>query len=274
MFAHQKFQDQVRHPSDQALWEGMVRGFGACSSRPLWQSKVLGGIDRCQPEVDQPMILEICAYSPSAARQAWCAGADRVELCDSPSAGGISPPSGWFSEFSPADRQRLVVMVRPDGGGFVYSAFQLDQMIASITWLRENAMAGAVVFGALTADGEVDCVACRRLIQAAQGLPCVFHRAFEQVRDHRQGLADLIDCGFQRLLCGLSLPQLVALKSLAGERLTIMPGGGIRSHNMSAYLAAGFTEIHSSARLHAPCLPDESELAKLVHCVRQPQVWA
>jgi copper homeostasis protein len=159
-------------------------------------------------------------------------------------------------------------MVRPDGGGFVYSPFQLDQMLASITWLRENALAGALVFGALTAEGEVDCVACRRLIEAARGLPCVFHRAFEQLRDHRQGLADLIDCGFQRLLCGLSLPQLVALKSLAGERLTIMPGGGIRSHNVGGYLAAGFTEIHSSARLHDPCVPDESELARLIACLR------
>jgi copper homeostasis protein CutC len=41
-----------------------------------------------------------------------------------------------------------------------------------------------------------------------------------------------------------------------------MPGGGIRSHNIHAYLQAGFTEIHSSARIH-DLLPDTNELQKL-----------
>jgi copper homeostasis protein len=209
-----------------------------------------------------PALLEICAFTADAAMAALQAGANRVELCDSPYLDGISPPESWFHNIPASMHPQLSVMVRPRGGSFCMTDEEIDLMELEIQQVAANNRAGAVVFGLLTPTGEIDVPACRRLLKAASGLQTVFHRAFDIVTDKSQALETLIECGFNRLLCGLPLNELIALKEQAEGRICIMPGGGIRSHNIQAYLQAGFTEIHSSARIH-DLLPDTNELQKL-----------
>jgi copper homeostasis protein len=208
-------------------------------------------------------IAEICAFTPEAAILALDAGAPRIELCDAPEQDGISPPESWFYEIPAHFHPQLAVMVRPRGGSFCMSESEIAQMEAEIIRLRTHKQAGALVFGLLTPNNEIDVPACQRLLTAAESLPCVFHRAFDIVPNPEKSLQTLIDLGFTRLLCGLPLPELLNLKEITGGRISIMPGGGVRSHNVQSFLDAGFTEVHSSAR-NGGLLPDPNELKHII----------
>ena len=208
-------------------------------------------------------IAEICAFSAEAAIMALSAGASRIELCDAPEQDGISPPEAWFQTIPSHHHAQLAVMVRPRGGSFCMSNDEVEMMDQEIIRLRIQRQAGAVVFGLLTPENEIDVPACQKLLKAAGDLPCVFHRAFDLVPHPEKSLQTLIDLGFQRLLCGLPLPELIKLKEIANSRITIMPGGGLRSHNVKSFLDAGFTEIHSSARAGS-LLPDPKELKHII----------
>lgn len=214
-------------------------------------------------------LLEICAFSTQAAITAINAGADRIELCANPELDGISPPFSWYAQLPGLHYNKLAIMVRPRGGNFVYSDEEISQMEQEIILLRHEIQPAAVVFGALTADNDVDEVTCKRLVQAAQGMEVVFHRAFDQLADPLSGLQKVIDCGFHRILCGLPMDKLLELKAEASGRIVIMPGGGIRSANIKTFMDAGFEEIHTSARLYDAVQPDEAELRLLIEMIKK-----
>ena len=79
--------------------------------------------------------------------------------------------------------------------------------------------------------------------------------------------------GCSRILTGLGATSLETLLALKGEAtLELLPGGGIRAHNASRYLEAGFDQIHSAALhdYHAnPPLPDRAETLALLDLCRQ-----
>ncbi len=210
-------------------------------------------------------LLEICAFTPHAAIMALNAGAQRVELCAEPNLDGISPPESWYHLIPENLHTKLAVMVRPRGGSFCMNEQEILQMELEIRQLREKQRAAAVVFGILTPDLQIDMAACIRLLAAAGPMETVFHRAFDSIPNPHDALEQLIALGFTRMLCGLPLPMLLELKRQAAGKITIMPGGGIRSVNVQDYLQAGFTEIHSSARLTASLDPDEAELQRLIN---------
>ncbi len=121
-------------------------------------------------------------------------------------------------------------MVRPRAGNFTYSSDEWAQMHASGLALRKSGCT-CFGFGGITAKGRLDIPRCKQFIQAV-GLPCVLHRAFDELSDPIQGLEDAVSAGFSRILTGygsMDLRVLRELKKQAGQRIEILPGGGIRS---------------------------------------------
>jgi copper homeostasis protein len=217
------------------------------------------------------MVLEICAYSISAAQMALDAGADRVELCAAPESDGVSPPFEWIAELPLEHQSRLAVMLRPRAGDFVYQRNELDTMETELNRLCTQTPVQALVFGVLNTDGTVNAGACAHLVRAARNKnkQSVFHRAIEQTLNPFKALETIIECGFDRVLCGFEISLLLELRELAAGRIVIMPGGGVRSYNAMQYLQLGFTEIHSSARSpESGHLPDICELKALIDLVK------
>ena len=134
----------------------------------------------------------------------------------------------------------------------VYTDREVQVMEQDIGALR--GMAGGLVFGALTPRGDVDLPVMRRLMQAAQGLPVTFHRAFDRCRDPFAALEQIIDLGCRRILTSGQQPSaaqgidlLRQLRQRAAGRIIIMPGGGVTPDNAADILArTGCTEIHAS----------------------------
>ena len=94
------------------------------------------------------------------------------------------------------------------------------------------------------------------LIALARPLSVTFHRAFDMTRDGRRSLDELIGLGVERVLTsGLEssalegLPVLAELVRQAGERIVVMPGGGITERNVGRIVTgSGAREVHISAR--------------------------
>ena len=176
--------------------------------------------------------------SLEAAVAAVRSGADRIELCENLSVGGMTPCAALMRQAREQIAVPIFAMIRPRGGDFVYSAAEFEEMKRQIGLARAAGMDG-VVFGILTRDRQVDVARNSVLVKLAAPLPVTFHRAFDELVDLVQGLEDVIAAGAIRVLtsggaataeagCG----ELAALVRQAGERITILPGGGIRPANL------------------------------------------
>ena len=200
-------------------------------------------------------ILEICAGSVESAIAARDGGAQRIELCAALEVGGVTPSAGLIAEARKIDGLTLNVIIRPRGGDFLYNEYETACMEQDIRTCKQLGVDG-VVIGALTADGDIDTVLCKRLIAAAKGMSITFHRAFDMCRDPKKALEELIAMGCDRVLTSgqaataeAGIPLLKELVQQAGRRIIIMPGCGVNSNNAAAILSAtGATEIHASAR--------------------------
>jgi copper homeostasis protein len=144
------------------------------------------------------------------------------------------------------------VLIRPRTGDFVYSVEEIETILEDIEAARELGVDG-IVTGALTPE---DCIAVaetRAFVVAAGGLPVTFHRAFDMVADPSQALEELIDIGVQRILTSgrkstaLDGADVIAkLVDQAGDRITIVAGGGIRESNVREVIErCRVKEVHS-----------------------------
>jgi copper homeostasis protein len=83
-----------------------------------------------------------------------------------------------------------------------------------------------------------------------------FHRAFDRVKDPMRSLEEIVDLGCARILTSglrpnvdLGKDMLRMLVAAAGDRITIMPGSGVRSANVLELAKfTGARAFHSSAR--------------------------
>jgi copper homeostasis protein len=212
--------------------------------------------------------VEICVGDVPSAAVAEAAGADRVELCADLCVGGTTPSLGTVAVALRTLRVIGVwVMVRPRGGDFRVSPVEEEVMLADIAAIRElpnpHGLGLGVVFGALTAAGDLDLPVLRRLVEGAGSLPVTVHKAFDEITDQHRALDELMDLGVSAVLTSGGAPtalagadRIAALRAQAGERLRIIAGGGVRSHNVREVLAGtGATEVH----LRAPVLQDGRE---------------
>jgi copper homeostasis protein len=199
-------------------------------------------------------LLEVCCGSLDDAIEAERGGADRVELCSCLFFGGLTPSIGSVIEAKRRLKVPVIVMIRPRGGGFCYT----EPEFAAMQRDAEAALAqGAdgIVFGILNSDGTVDIDRNRRLRELTAERESVFHRAIDVTPDPFRALDELIDLGFTRVLTSgqeASVPEglemIQRLLEHAGNRIVVMPGGGIRPQAVREVIArTGCRQIHVAA---------------------------
>ena len=218
------------------------------------------------------MIYEFCAENFERVPAAIVGGAGRIELCDNLAVGGTTPSIGTIqmvTDYCHDHQTRVFCMIRPRGGSFCYSDAELDVMDLDLCAACGLGVDG-VVFGCVANRGGsniVDERALSRLMEAvsdARGaregetLDLTFHMAFDALESEAQldAIDMLSDCGFTRILthggaAGTpieeNLDHLSKLIEYAGDRLKILPGGGITTVNRDAVAAAlGVEELHGT----------------------------
>jgi copper homeostasis protein len=201
-------------------------------------------------------ILEICCYNLDSALIAADAGADRVELCADPAAGGTTPGIGLIKTVRKKIGIELYPIIRIRGGDFLYSAEEFDVMLHEVEACKSAGCEG-VVIGILLPDGRVDKIHSSRLVEKAYPMGVCFHRAFDWTVNPFEALEDIIEIGCERILSSgqqpkaiLGAPLLKELVVQADGRIQIMPGSGVRASNIiDLKNATGTMHFHSSARM-------------------------
>jgi copper homeostasis protein len=213
-------------------------------------------------------LVEAAVETLEDALAAELAGTDRIELCANLEVGGTTPSAQLIASVVAQAHHPVFVMIRPRGGDFVYAADEIDAMIEDTDRAKSLGIAG-IVTGALRSDGSVDVESMRRLMSPAAGLPVTFHRAFDVAANRTEALEQVIDLGASRVLtsggAATALDGASAIAELvdqAGERISIIAGGGIREHNVRDVIArTRVREVHSR-------LVDEGGMRSLVGVVR------
>ncbi len=200
--------------------------------------------------------------SVEAATASQAGGAGRIELCANLDVGGTTPCAALVGRCVAAVNIPVFAMVRPRGGDFVYTDDEAGAMERDVLAM---AAAGAhgVVFGALRANGALDVPLMRRLVDLARPLPITCHKAIDNSRDLPEALDALLGLGVDRVLTSGGAPTAAAgaamiarLVRQAGDRLVVIAGGGVRTHNVAALVhATSVREVHARllpAREDAP----------------------
>jgi copper homeostasis protein len=199
--------------------------------------------------------LEVIGFDLVSCVAAEQYGADRIELCANPHEGGTTPSYGMIELARKHTTIELFPIIRPRGGDFLYSELEFRAMIADIRQCSQLGCDG-VVIGMLSTDGRIDIDRCAELIHHAGPMQVTFHRAFDRVKDPLESLEAVIGLGCSRVLTSgqhpnvdLGKTMLRTLVEAAGDRITIMPGSGVRSNNVAELAKfTGARAFHSSAR--------------------------
>ncbi len=206
------------------------------------------------------ILLEVCVEDANGLQAAINGGAGRIELCSALGLGGLTPSPGLMAE---AARSPIPVMamIRPRAGGFVWSTEDLRQMKADIAAARTAGLAG-VVLGASRPDGRLDEWMLATLLQEAGGMDTTLHRCFDLTPDKLQALETAIHLGFRRILTSGGAPSapegadtLQSLFQHAANRITLMPGAGIRPETLPSLRHLPLREIHASCSMPEPEAP-------------------
>lgn len=219
------------------------------------------------------LVREFCAENMTVVPTAIAAGADRIELCDNLAVGGTTPSFGVIERtvaYAHERAVRVMVMIRPRGGDFVYTQDELAMMEADARIALALGADGVVVgclWSAPHGDGFVldrpaleHLMAIVREAEANRGskVDVTFHMAFDELPRAAQPAAidELTELGVTRILThggpagaplADTLPHLRALVEHAAGRMVVLPGGGV-THANAAEVARelGVREVHGT----------------------------
>ncbi len=203
--------------------------------------------------------IEVCIDNLESLSNAIAGGANRIELCSSLALGGLTPSYGLMKQAVRYSSVPIYAMIRPRQGDFLYSSDDIESMLQDIFIAKQLGLQG-VVFGALTAQGNIDESVCRQLMQAAQGMGVTFHRAIDQCQDYATALEQIVALGCQRILTsGLAptaeqgITTIAKMNKLAQGRISIMAGAGVNASNAKYIIDhSQIQEIHLSAKTTRP----------------------
>ena len=196
------------------------------------------------------IIREICIENCTRLDELAEKGADRVELNNNMAEGGTTVSYGVAENAMLRCRTagiKVMSMIRPRGGDFVYSETELAIMLKDLEILCGLGTDG-IVFGCLTASGSLDREKILTLIKAAKSicfgvskLDLVFHMAFDHINKDEQleSLRWLGDNGITRILTHGSANQADPIQNnysrlkeyIAAGGIEILPGGGVTADN-------------------------------------------
>ena len=199
------------------------------------------------------MIIEICATTLNSVINAQRAGADRIELCEEYLVGGVTPSLDFTLKSIHNSRIPINILIRPRGGDFNFTDKEFEIMIESIFSFKKHKINGFVI-GFLNEKKKIDPNRLIELRNITKNYELTFHRAFDYLIDQEESLELLIENKFDRILCSGSinnseqgLKNLINLKVIADNKISIMPGGGVNLNNFNLFKNSNFTEIHLSA---------------------------
>lgn len=200
---------------------------------------------RCLP------LLEVIVTGVDEALAAVAGGADRVELVAERARGGLTPALKTVEAVLAAVAIPVHVIARPHDRGFIYRGADEAALVRDVNVIATLGPA-AIVTGAINERGGIDAPLLREILDATDGIPITFHRAFDKLADLGAAydvLAELPQV--TRVLTSGGAPNAwagraaIAALIAKGKGPVVLAGTGIDVRNARALLeATGAKEIH------------------------------
>lgn len=238
--------------------------------------------------------LEVCAFNIQSCLIAERAGAVRVELCDNPVEGGTTPSYGTIKLVREKINIQLFPIIRPRCNHYYYDAYEWEIIQQDIALCKELGCDG-ISIGFQQQNGQMGTDRLARVVELAYPMKVTCNRAFDATPDPLAALEEVIAAGCERVLTSgqaSTAPEgsalLAKLVKQAGNRISIMPGAGVKSTNLAQLIqSTGAYEYHASARVPVPVpialtnprvtdsgtivVANEQELQAMVHIMQQHQ---
>ncbi len=197
---------------------------------------------------------------------------DRIEFCKDRNEGGLSPKKDDIKK-ALKYHDNILPIIRPRKGNFIYNNEEINDMIDLIQYCREVGCKG-VVFGVLNSQNEIDKETCKILMKKCGGMSTTFHKAFDEIENIYKAVDDLIEIGFDRILTSGKKEKVIdgideinKLVKYSNDKISIMPGGSLRSENIDNFIKNKFiNEFHSSCIINNNL--NEDEIKKLIKRIR------
>lgn len=205
-------------------------------------------------------VIEVCCETADQTIRALKAGADRVEICENLSVGGVTPSDDYrqalqnfLAENPSYKNSQIRVLVRPWGGGFIYREEDWLEVISQVEAWRKWLPGCGFVVGGLNQCGQIPVEPLEDLRQAVGSYALIFHRAIDTVTERKPALEVLMKVGFDGILTTggpdgkLNMHGLWQDFQQVNGKLKIIASGGIRQHNIGEVAESGNYEIHFRA---------------------------
>ncbi len=209
--------------------------------------------------------IEVCIDNLESLSYAIQGGANRIELCSSLALGGLTPSFGMMKQAANLSTIPVYAMIRPRQGDFLYDDHDMESMLYDIDAAAEAGLHG-IVFGMLTAQGDIDVRRAERIVNHARvnGLGVTFHRAIDQCKDYKRAIDNIAELGCERVLTsGLAASAdrgkeiIEDMVRIANGQLSIMAGAGVTSKNVADIMTqTGIKEVHLSGKSSRPSKMD------------------
>lgn len=165
-------------------------------------------------------------------------GVDRVELVAERACGGTTPDVSTIKAVLEAVSIPVHVMARPHDRGFTYRGAERAALLRDVS--RVAALKPAsVVAGALDDRRRIDVSLLRDILDAADGLPMTFHRAFDELADLSAGFDVLTEFGqVARVLTSGGAADAWSGRAVLADLIAkgsgpiVLPGAGINEQNV------------------------------------------
>lgn len=191
----------------------------------------------------------------------------RLELCDNLAVGGTTVSFAMAEHVCQeafSVNKEVLVMIRPRGGSFLYSPIEQAIMLRDMELLKSIHGLTGFVFGALTAENQLDKAFLLQLITASRPQKIAFHMAFDYIpkKDQLESLDWLIEQQVDHLLLHGSPnnnpieenhAHLSSLIKHANQKIHITLGKGVR-YEMLPHLTALFptAQFHGTKIIPLP----------------------
>lgn len=166
------------------------------------------------------------------------AGANRIELCSALNIGGLTPSYGLMEQAREVKDIEVFAMIRPRSGDFLYNESEFETMKKDVGLVKKIGLHG-IVTGILLENGKIDLERMKEIVELANPLKVVLHRAFDDADQPEKDITSLIDMGIIRILTSgqrknaLEGASFIAdIQRKYGDKITIMPGAGINKKNI------------------------------------------
>ena len=203
------------------------------------------------------MRKELCIESYEGAKLAKEFGYDSVELNLALNLGGLTPSIGMVRSITKDFDIDVICMIRNRPAGFLYSNEEYEAMLVELDILLEEDIAG-IAFGFLTTNYEIDIDRTKEFVNRihAKNKIAIFHRAFDNTKDYKKAIDDLVEAKVDRVLTSgqeknaiEGIDKLIEILNYADGRIEIIAGAGLNSVNIKDFVKnTNIDYVHSSCK--------------------------